>query len=129
VKGMSAAAIIAKPGATIILAAECREGTPAGSAHDRLLRSARSPSELLERISAPGFSWPEQWQSQIQTLIQARTRVLLHSAMPDELVRAALLEPCPDIAEEVRSLVRRHGPATRIAALPCGPLTIPYIGT
>jgi nickel-dependent lactate racemase len=127
VKGMSTAAVIAKPGATIILAAECREGLPAGSPSDKLLRSVRSPAELLARICSPGFSWPEQWQSHIQTLIQSRARVLLHSDMPEDLVRAALLEPCPDIAAAVRSLVARIGPSARVAVLPWGPLTIPYI--
>jgi nickel-dependent lactate racemase len=127
VKGMSTAAVIAKPGATIILAAECREGLPAGSPSDKLLRSVSSPAELLARICSPGFSWPEQWQSHIQTLIQVRARVLLHSSMPDDLVRAALLEPCPDIGAEVRALVGRIGPSARVAVLPWGPLTIPYI--
>lgn len=127
VKGMSAAATIIKPGGTIILAAECREGLPAGSPSDRLLRSVKSPTELLARIATPGFAWPEQWQSHIQALIQSRARVLLHSAMPEDLVRAALLEPCVDIAATVQAEAARIGPAARIAVLPWGPLTIPYI--
>jgi len=127
VKGMSAAATIIKPGGTIILAAECREGLPAGSPCDRLLRTAKTPAELLARIASPGFAWPEQWQAQIQTLIQTRARVLLHSAMADDLVRAALLEPCPDISVQVRAELQRLGPTARLAALPWGPLTIPYI--
>ncbi|MBS0630629.1 MAG: nickel-dependent lactate racemase [Verrucomicrobia bacterium] len=127
VKGMAAAATIAKPGATIILAAECREGLPAGSPSDKLLRSVKSPAELLARICSPGFAWPEQWQSQIQTLIQTRARVLLHSLMPDDLVRAALLEPCHDIGAEVRAQIARIGPGARVAVLPWGPLTIPYV--
>jgi hypothetical protein len=49
--------------------------------------------------------------------------------MPDDLVRAALLEACLDITAEVSALVRRLGPAARVAVLPWGPLTIPYIGT
>ena len=126
-KGLSAAALITKPGGTIILAAECREGVPAGSPFDRLLRDANSPAELLARIAAPGFSWPEQWAPHIQTLIQSRARVLLHSSMPDDLVRAALLEPCPDIGAEVFAQVRRIGRSARVAVLPWGPLTIPYI--
>ena len=127
VKGMSAAAVIIKPGGMIILAAECREGMPLGSPCDKLLRSAASPAELLARIASPGFEWPEQWQAHIQALIQSRARVLLHSAMSEDLVRAALLEPCPDIAATVRAEAARIGPGVRIAALPWGPLTIPYI--
>ncbi|MBP6506611.1 MAG: nickel-dependent lactate racemase [Opitutaceae bacterium] len=127
VKGMSAGAVIVKPGGTIILAAECREGMPLGSPCDNLLRSVQSPAELLAKIASPGFEWPEQWQAHIQTLIQSRARVLLHSDMSDELVRAALLEPCADIAAAVRAEVTRIGPNARVAVLPWGPLTIPYI--
>lgn len=127
VKGMSAAAVVAKPGATIILAAECREGTPAGSPSDQLLRSVRSPAELLARICSPGFAWPEQWQSHIQVTLQAKARILLYSSMSDEAVRAALLEPCPDIASEVAAQMIRIGAGARVAVLPHGPLTIPYL--
>jgi nickel-dependent lactate racemase len=126
-KGMSAAARIAKPGGTIILAAECREGAPAGTPFQRLLSSGRSPEELLARICSPGFEWPEQWQVQIQTMIQSRLRVLVHTRMPDEELRAALLEPCPDISEAVRQERQKRGGKARIAALPFGPLTIPYL--
>jgi hypothetical protein len=84
---------------------------------------------LLARIATPGFAWPEQWQSHIQALIQSRARVLLHSALPEETVRAALLEPCADIGATVRAEVERLGPGARVAALPWGPLTIPYIAS
>ena len=124
VKGMAAAARIVKDGGTIILAAECSEGVPAGSPHDEFLRGTRNGTEVLRRLAQPGFSRPEQWQAQIQALIQRRAEVHLHSALPDETVRAAHLEPCPDIARLVAS---RTGGGTRVAALPQGPLTIPYL--
>ena len=77
VKGMSAGARIIKPGGTLILAAECREGVPAGSPLDKLLRSAGSPEEILAMLATPGFVRAEQWQAQIQALIQRRATVLL----------------------------------------------------
>jgi nickel-dependent lactate racemase len=127
VKGMSAAARIVAQGGTIILAAECREGVPAGSALDRLLREARSSEEILTMLSTPGFVRPEQWQAQIQALIQRRARVLVHSALPPETLRAAHLEPCVDIAATVQAELARLGPQSRVAVLPQGPLTIPYL--
>ncbi len=84
VKGMSAAARIVAEGGTIILAAECREGVPAGSPLDQLLREARSPEEILTMLATPGFVRPEQWQAQIQALIQKMARVLVYSSMPPE---------------------------------------------
>jgi nickel-dependent lactate racemase len=128
VKGMSAGARILKPGGLLVLAAECREGVPAGSPFDRLLREASSPEEILALLATPGFVRPEQWQAQIQSLIQGRFRVRVVSSMPEDVLRAAHLEPCNDIGALVRDEVDRLGPQARVAVLPQGPLTIPYIG-
>ena len=124
VKGMRAAELIVRDGGTVILAAECREGTPAGSPHDRLLRSTADGEALLAKIHTPGFAWPEQWQGQIQALIQRRAEVLVHSSLDGDTVRAAHLTPCADIAAAVAARMR---PGTRVAVLPQGPLTIPYL--
>jgi nickel-dependent lactate racemase len=127
VKGMSAGARIIKPGGTLILAAECREGVPANSPLDKLLRDVSSPEDLLKLLSQPGFVRAEQWQAQIQAIIQRRARVLVYSTLPDDVVRAAHLEPCRDIGAEVQRCVREAGPGSRVAVLPQGPLTIPYL--
>lgn len=127
VKGMSAGARVVKPGGTLILAAECREGIPAGSPMDQLLRSAASPEEILTLLSTPGFVRPEQWQAQIQSLIQRQANVLVHSSLPDEIIRAAHLTPCRDIGATVQQLLRAAGNGARLAVLPQGPLTIPYL--
>lgn len=127
VKGMSAGARILKPGGTLILAAECREGVPAGSPFEKLFLESTCPEQLLSRLQTPGFSHPEQWQSQIQALIQRRAHVLLYSSIPDAMVRKAYLTPCHDVGMEVRRLLDVAGPESRVAVLPQGPLTIPYI--
>ena len=127
VKGMSAGVRILKQGGTLILAAECSEGVPSGSPFDRLLREGRSPEEILALLATPGFVRPEQWQAQIQSLIQRRARVLLHSSMSDEILRSAHLLPCHDIGATVQVELERFGPDSRVAVLPQGPLTIPYL--
>jgi nickel-dependent lactate racemase len=127
VKGMSAGARIIQEGGTLILACECREGVPAQSPLDKLLRSARSPEEILTMLATPGFSRPEQWQAQIQSLIQRKAKVLVYSSLSDEIVRAAHLTPCHDIEGAVRERLATLGPNARVAVLPQGPLTIPYL--
>ena len=129
VKGMAAAARITRPGGLVILAAECREGIPADSPYDRLLREGRSMEEVLALLATPGFSRPEQWQAQIQGVMQRRLRVRVHSSIPDATLRAAHLEPCADIAATVLEEVYRLGGQVRIAVLPQGPLTIPYLSS
>jgi nickel-dependent lactate racemase len=128
VKGLSAGARIVKPGGLLILACECREGTPAGSPFDLMLREGRGPEDLLARLAAAKTERPEQWQVQIQALIQRRAEVQLHSGLPDEAVRAAHLSSCRDIGETVRRRLAALGPEARVAVLPQGPLTIPFTG-
>jgi nickel-dependent lactate racemase len=125
VKGMSAGARIVKKGGAIIIAAECRAGIPDGSPFFQILTRAKDPEDILALIARETF--PEQWQSQIQALIQRKARVFIHSGMGDDVIRAAHLLPAPDIAAVVKNLEAEHGGPVRIAALPQGPLTIPYL--
>jgi nickel-dependent lactate racemase len=127
VKGMSAGARIVKEGGLIILACECREGIPPGSALEKLLHTAPGPEQLLAMLATPGFVRPEQWQAQIQASIQRKARVLVYSSLPDDVIRSAHLEPCHDLAATVRDTLARRGPDARVAVLPQGPLTVPYL--
>ena len=127
VKGMSAGARVLKEGGTLILAAECREGVPDGSPLDDLLRSADSIEEILAMLSTPGFVRPEQWQAQIQALVQRRAEVLVHCMLDNDTLEACHLAPCADINAEVAKRLAKLGPDARVAVLPQGPLTIPYL--
>jgi len=127
VKGMSAGARIIKPGGTLILACECREGVPLGSPLDKLLRSASSPEEILAMLATPGFVRAEQWQAQIQALVQRKASVLVYSSLSDEVIRAAHLTPCHDISAAIAQGLKKAGADATLAVLPQGPLTIPYL--
>jgi nickel-dependent lactate racemase len=127
VKGMSAGARILKEGGTLILACECREGVPPNSPLDKLLRSAANPEEILTLLATHGFVRPEQWQAQVQALVQRKAKVLLYSSLPDDVVGAAHLTPCHDIVAAVQAKLAQLGPSARVAVLPQGPLTIPYL--
>src|SRR5439155_11917811 len=113
VKGMSAGARIIKEGGTLILACECREGVPANSPLDNLLRSASSPEEILARLATPGFVRPEQWQAQIQALVQRKAKVLVYCSLSDEIIRAAHLLPCHDISAAVTQAIDQFGPEAK----------------
>ena len=127
VKGMSAAAEVVRPGGTIICAAECRDGLPDHGSYGKLLRQARSPADILQRIAASPVTIPDQWQVQIQARIQTKATVLLRTdGLSDDEVRAAHLEPISDIGTAVRSILDER-PDARICVLPEGPQTIPYL--
>ena len=125
VKGMSAAARIVKKGGVIIIAAECRAGIPDGSPFHQILTRAKDPEDMLALIAHETF--PEQWQSQVQALIQRKATVFIHTAMAEATVRSAHLLPAPDISVLVAKLQAERGGPLRIAVLPQGPLTIPYL--
>ncbi len=128
VKGMSAAREIVKPGGAIIIAAECWDGIPDHGLYGQLLAAARSPRELLDAITAPGFLKQDQWQAQIQAQIQLKAEVYVRSDhLTDEQVRRALLLPCASIEHTVAQLRERYGPTATICVLPEGPQTIPYV--
>ena len=126
VKGMSAGARILAKGGLLILACECREGVPPGSPLDKLLLSAAQPGGNSGPVEHARFVRPEQWQAQIQALIQRQAEVWLHSSLPDDVARRAFLHPCHDIGAAVRQRLEA-GAEARVAVLPQGPLTIPYL--
>jgi nickel-dependent lactate racemase len=127
VKGMSAAAKIVKNGGTIICAAECRDGIPNHGAYREILASRPSPRALLDMITSPGYSRPDQWQVQIQAMIQLKAGVLVKAdCLSDDQIRAAHLQPIHDVSAAVEDARRQAGIRATLCILPHGPITIPY---
>jgi hypothetical protein len=80
---------------------------------------------MLER---PGFGEQDQWQVQIQAMIQLRTDVHVFSeGLTDEQIERALLTPCRDIPQTLNRLLESSGPNARLCAMPDGPATIAYV--
>ncbi|MCB2202608.1 nickel-dependent lactate racemase [bacterium] len=130
VKGMSAAAQIVKSGGAIICAAECWDGIPEHGLFRELLEEAASPQDLLDRLATSGHPRQDQWQAQIQAMVQCKAQVYLYSnGLSDDQIRDALLTPSADVYETIEALLDEYGPGARIGILPMGPQTIPYIAS
>jgi lactate racemase len=128
VKGMSAAAQIVRPGGAIIMAGACKDGLPDHGLYAQLLRDAGSPQGVLDMVAQPGFSAQDQWQVQLQALIQLKdTKYVYSDPLTDEQIRGALLEPCCDIEMTVAALMREYGSNARLCVIPEGPQTIAYV--
>ncbi len=127
VKGMSAAARVTRPGGSIVVAAECRDGLPDHGSFGRLLREAASLDGLLSRIRTPGFAMDDQWEAQILALIVKRADVYVRAdgLAPEQITMAGLL-PCTSVDATVRTLLGKYGTHARICVLPEGPQTVPY---
>ncbi len=127
IKGMATAAQIVKGGGAIVLAAECREGIPEHGHYREILHMCRNIHEVLELVRRPDFHLPDQWQAQIQAQIQLKAQVFVYSILPEEEVRKAHLTPIASIEKTIAELLSRYGPGARLAVLPEGPQTIPYL--
>ena len=126
VKGLSVAARIVRQGGTIIIAAACTEGITNHENFYRLLRSQTSPEKLITTILGFAETQRDQWQVQILANVLKKADVRIHSLLPEDAVRACHIRPVQDIAL-LLSEIRAKTPNCRIAVLPEGPETIPYI--
>jgi nickel-dependent lactate racemase len=128
VKGMSAAAQVVRPGGSIIVAAECWDGIPEHGLYKHMLQEAQNPADLLQKVLAFDEPRQDQWQAQIQALIQQKADVYVYSGyLTPEQISQALLKPCQDIAATVEALRASYGRGARIGVLPEGPQTVPYL--
>jgi nickel-dependent lactate racemase len=128
VKGMSAADRLVRAGGTIIMAAACEDGLPDHGRYAELLKTAGSPQGVLAMLAQPGFTAQDQWQVQIQALIQQRAQVLVYSdGLTDAQIAAALFTACRDIPRAVAGLRAQLGPGARVCVQPEGPQTIAYL--
>ncbi len=127
VKGMSAAAQIVRQGGAIVSASECSDGVPNHGNYAKILQMRRTPQELLDMINDPSFSMFDQWQVQVQALVQLKADCYLYSTLDHETVRQAKFNPIDNIEEALAGLLAKYGPSPRVAVMPLGPLTIPYV--
>jgi nickel-dependent lactate racemase len=128
VKGMSAASRVVKTGGDIICAAECSDGIPEHGLYGRILNSVKSPNEIIDLVFSPGFHQQDQWQVQIQAMIQQKANVHVKSrCLSHSEIRRALFEPVDNIEDLISKLSTGKKITPSICVLPEGPQTIPYL--
>lgn len=131
VKGMSVAAQACATGGAILLVAECREGVGAPE-YVEMLHSESSPRGLLDRLEhGDGPAMFDQWQVQVQAMVQARCDVWLHSSLDRATTEAAHLRYAPDIDGTLAGIIaEKHAALGRrpsVCVLPYGQLTVPRL--
>jgi nickel-dependent lactate racemase len=127
VKGMSAAAQIVRQGGAIISASECSDGVPDHGNYAKILKMRDTAGELLEMICDPEFCLFDQWQVQVQAMIQLKADCYLFSTLDPQIVKNAKFTPIDSVEATLQQLCQKNGPQVRVAVLPLGPLTIPYV--
>ena len=122
VKGLSAAAAAAAPGAVLVLCASCADGH-GGEHFFTALRDCASPEALYRRILAvpQGQTRPDQWQVQILVKILREHRVIFVSepaAAP--LLAQMKLEYAPTLEEAMARAYAQKGSGARLCVIPDG---------
>lgn len=126
VKGMSAARQIVRDGGAIVMAGACEDGVPNHGRYAELLEKGGSAQGVLNLLAQPGFLAQDQWQVQIQAMIQLVAEVHVYSnGLDDGQIRSALFTPSRDLPRTVQDLRERKGP--RVCVLPEGPQTVAYL--
>lgn len=126
VKGLSAAARIVSEGGAILVASACSDGVPDHGNFASLMRQGATPDDVIRGVyeKEPIL---DQWQAQVLAGILKRARVGVYTQMNPELVRQCKLNVVQDLDTALRDHIAALGKNARIAVLPDGPLTIPYV--
>lgn len=128
VKGMSAARQVVAKGGSIVMAGACEDGLPDHGRYAELLAQGGSPQGVLDLLAQPGFGAQDQWQVQVQAMIQLHANVYVYSdGLTDQQIRNALFAPSRDLLQTVTRLRDEVGRDARVCVLPEGPQTVAYL--
>ena len=103
------------------------DGLPEFGNYKDILKLGDSPDELLDLITSDGFHMHDQWQVQVQAQIQRRARVHPPHRRPDRRAGRAGPLGAPSTSPRRPSAWPTRAAGARIAVLPQGPQTIPYV--
>jgi hypothetical protein len=96
------------------------------------MRSEASPAALLRRFGdGTRATVHDQWQVQVQAMVQARCDVWLHSSLDRATVGSAHLHYAPDVDRTLAAIIesrrRKSGREPSVCVLPYGQLTVPRV--
>ncbi|MFC1479069.1 nickel-dependent lactate racemase [Planctomycetota bacterium] len=127
VKGISAASLITEQGGTIIAVSECSDGIPDHGNFAQLMQKGDSAQDILDYIFALEEPVLDQWQAQVLCDILTHCSVQVYSGMDQASIEMCKLGYIENLQKTVEEHISSLGPKPRVAVLPDGPLTIPYV--
>jgi len=127
VKGIAAAALIVEKGGTIIVASECINGIPEDGNFAEIMSSRPDLDALMKMLSDPEFTKMDRWQAQKLGNILKKAEVLVYSSLDAGSIQKCQMTKIDNIQSTIISKVKQLGYKPKIAVLPHGPLTIPFV--
>ncbi len=130
-KGLAHACMITHPGATVILAAACPEGTGSRSYEtwmQGITFAERDPpfEQIFKRFRQEGFRIGPHKAFQIAR-DASQVHLFFYSEMPPDFARSLLLNPIQDLQTTIESALATLSPGERIAIMPRAASTIPFV--
>ncbi len=126
VKGIAAAANIARDDGAILLCAECADGFAGHRHFAEIMRQGETAADVLKWIAAQPETVIDQWQAQILAQILIRVPVYVYSAMPAGQLREIKMYPLEDPGDFFEQRINRmYNKEVNIAILPLGFQTVP----
>ncbi|KPJ57856.1 MAG: hypothetical protein AMS15_09530 [Planctomycetes bacterium DG_23] len=127
IKGLVGALPAVKAGGTIIMAASLSEGL-GGEEFSRALLETDNLDDFVEDIIQGERFVIDQWQIEELAKALRKARVMLYSEGLDENVaKNIFVEPTSSVEEGIERALAYHGKRARIAVIPKGPYSIPYL--
>ena len=124
-KAIAHAALIAKPGATILLAAACIEGS--GSPHyEEWMPGKNSHKEIIAQFSAESFRLGPHKAYQIAR-DAVNTTFFSYTELNKAQAKALLLNPIDDFQLGIDKALSKLNSGERVGILPHASSTIPYL--
>ena len=124
-KGLAHAALVTKPGGTVILVAACPEGT--GSKHyEEWIRGKASNEEVIQWFTEEKFRIGPHKAYQIAR-DASQVRLQFYSEMNTDFSKDLLLNPIKDLQGAVSLAIAELEPGERVGFLPHASSTIPYV--
>ncbi len=124
-KGLAHACLIAAPGATVIIAAACPEGT-GSPGYEAWMAGMRNHAQVLERFAAEGFRIGPHKAFQISR-DASRFNVHFLSQIEASFAERLLLNPISSLQPCIDAALARLSAGARVAVMPIASATIPYI--
>lgn len=125
-KALAHACELVRPGGSVILVAECREGA-GDDLYEAWMAAAATPQDIVTRFEREGFRMgAHKAYLFARSLLKART-YLVSSGIPPEQARKLHLMPAPTIEDALATALADHSGLPRIGIMPRASSTIPRI--
>jgi len=122
-KALAHASQIVRPGGTVILVAECRQGV-GDPLYEKWMTDASSLDEVVDRFRREGFQLGAH-KAYLFARDMIKAKVLLVSSLPNALAERLFFTPFPTLSSALDAALAEHDRPPRVAILPEAPTVVP----